>query len=117
RDGVALDRLALERVAGRGPVAQVAGLEVEVERLAVGADRADAVRRVGGEKGKGKLRQDDDQGGSEKSHGVWRWMEGRATLVETTLLRGREITKSSHAKPRRRKERREATSLCLSLRL
>jgi hypothetical protein len=37
-DRVALDRLAVERAAGEGPVAQVAGLEVGVERLAVIAD-------------------------------------------------------------------------------
>ena len=38
-DGVALDRLALEGVALGGPVLERAGLEVEVERLAVGAER------------------------------------------------------------------------------
>ena len=44
-DGVALDRLALEGVALGGPVLERAGLEVEVERLAVVADRQDALRR------------------------------------------------------------------------
>src|SRR5205814_885786 len=37
-DGVALDRLALERLTLGGPVLERAGLEVEIERLAVGAD-------------------------------------------------------------------------------
>src|SRR5262249_4036412 len=35
-DGIALDRLSGEGVALGGPVAQVAGLEIEVQRLAVG---------------------------------------------------------------------------------
>ena len=39
----AFDRLAFRDVAGGGPVAQVAGLEVGVEGLAVGADGEDAV--------------------------------------------------------------------------
>ena len=46
RDGVAQDRLAVEGVAGCGPIAQVAGFEVEIERLAVGADGQDAVGRI-----------------------------------------------------------------------
>ena len=44
KDGVALDRLVLERVAGGGPVLEGAGFEVEVERLAVRPDRQHAGR-------------------------------------------------------------------------
>ena len=47
-DGVALDRLALEGVALGGPVLERAGLEIEVERLAVGPDGANAIG-IGGE--------------------------------------------------------------------
>ena len=47
-DGVALDRLAVEGVALGGPVLEGAGLEIEVERLAVGADGQDAFGRQGG---------------------------------------------------------------------
>ena len=42
-DGVPLDRLVAEGVPLGGPVLQRAGLEVEIERLAVGADRGDAI--------------------------------------------------------------------------
>src|SRR5262245_305809 len=68
-NGVALDRLVLEGVAGRGPVAQVAGLEIEVERLAVVADWANSFRGIGGEGGSGEWNQDNDQSETEGGHG------------------------------------------------
>src|SRR5262249_35132730 len=46
-DGIALDRLSGEGVALGGPVAQVAGLEIEVQRLAVGPPGQYARRRRG----------------------------------------------------------------------
>src|SRR5262245_34111962 len=39
---IALDRLPLERLAFGGPILERAGFEVEIERLAVGADGKDA---------------------------------------------------------------------------
>src|SRR5262249_51796909 len=60
-DGVALDRLALEGVALGGPVLGGGGLEVEVERLAVGAERQHALRRVGGGRGGGGQRNPEQQ--------------------------------------------------------
>src|SRR5262245_36647678 len=46
-DGIALDRLSGKGVALGGPVAKVAGLEVEIERLAVAANRQYALRQRG----------------------------------------------------------------------
>src|SRR5262245_61639826 len=46
-DRIALDRLSGEGVALGGPVAKVAGLEVEIERFAVAANRQDTLRQRG----------------------------------------------------------------------
>src|SRR5205807_6873052 len=46
-NGVVFGRLAFERFAGGGPVTQIAGFEIEVERSAVFAEGFDALRRGG----------------------------------------------------------------------
>jgi hypothetical protein len=48
RNCIAQYRLAFEGVAGRGPIAQVAGFEIEIKRLAIGSDGTDAFGRIGG---------------------------------------------------------------------
>src|SRR5262245_36363328 len=60
-DRVAFDRLPNKGFAFGGPVFQRAGLEIEIERLAIGADGADAFVRLwisgekeGGESGRKK---------------------------------------------------------------
>src|SRR5207248_483373 len=60
-DGVAFDRLSLEGVSLGRPVLEVAGLEIEVERLAVGADREDA--RVGALGVKRRGESENENGG------------------------------------------------------
>jgi hypothetical protein len=61
KDSIALDGLAPEGVARRGPVLERAGLEIEIERLAIGTDRENAgigwlrIRLLGrGEESEGK---------------------------------------------------------------
>src|SRR5258708_1888308 len=66
-NGVGIDGLSLEGVAGGGPVAEIAGLEVEIEWFAVSAERQNASRRDelwriltedGGENEQGEEKQD-----------------------------------------------------------
>src|SRR5262249_28962499 len=65
-DGIALDRLCRERFAGGLPVAEVARLEVKVERPTLGVRRKDAI--AGGARGgrcgrRQRAGQDREQGG------------------------------------------------------